>query len=165
MAKTLTDQELKEKYRTLDRGQLENSLIQLVRQLEEYEDKELTEEDKISLEKIKTEKAILERRFSELEKDAFLAAELGITLLKTKVDLEVKLAILEGQLEGKISREKTEELEKNLVNYEERQQEWNEKEQKLKVEIRKIKQENNKIKKKNDNLIEEAKNIDYKMKN
>lgn len=58
-----------------------------------------------------------------MEKDTFLAAELGETLLKKKVDLEEKLAILEGQLKGKISRKETEELKKTLANYEERQPE------------------------------------------
>src|SRR3954469_20677642 len=65
MSKPLTDRELKTEFRNLSRGQLENYLLQVVRQLEEYQAKELNEEERNILENLQDKKAILEKRLNE----------------------------------------------------------------------------------------------------
>lgn len=65
MPNSLTDQELKTQFQNLSRGQLENYLLQVVRQLKEYQAKELNEEEKHILENLQDEKAILKKRLNE----------------------------------------------------------------------------------------------------
>ena len=52
MSKSLTDQELRTQLQALDHGQLKNYLIQVVRQLEKYQEQELTEKEREILEKL-----------------------------------------------------------------------------------------------------------------
>src|SRR6185437_12778282 len=69
MVKSLTDQGLKEQIKQLNRGQLEDYLIQVVRKLEEYQAEELTKEGRGNLEKLTTEKTILEEKNKSLGRD------------------------------------------------------------------------------------------------
>src|SRR2546423_7442348 len=52
MSKPLTEQELKERFQKLYRGQLRDYLIQVVRKLEKYKARELEEEKRIFSEKL-----------------------------------------------------------------------------------------------------------------
>lgn len=81
------DEKFHENFKNLTRKELEGRLIQAIKQLE------------------------------EVEKDKELAAQIGTELVKKKEELEVKLSVLEKELERKIDPKKVEELSEELSEF------------------------------------------------
>jgi hypothetical protein len=97
MSKTLTDQELRTQLQTLDHDQLRNYLFQVVRQLEKYQEQELTEKERDILEKLQTEKVTLERKLAKLIREKKASEKHYVDLNKKYNSLEQERIILSNE--------------------------------------------------------------------
>jgi hypothetical protein len=154
MPKTLPDQELRRGFQSLSRGQLEDYLLKVVRQLEKYQAEELTEEERDLLEKLKKEKKELEKRINQLNernKENEQIYEENKILKTGKQELFDENQLLSKK--NKVLNEKNSNLEKELKRAEEKKFELQKERDTLKVDqvaqvkvFRQLDQEKNEIK-------------------
>lgn len=130
MSKSLTDRKFREQSQTPSHRQLEDYLIQVVRQLEKYQAEKPTEKERIFLEKLikkikvkllpppglfkldlqlftKKEEE-LKKELKETEENLTLAAKVGQALIQKNEELTQEVNILKKQIDSLSSKLQTE---------------------------------------------------------